>query len=142
MINFNKLDLAYEEFTKDLSRWIPDGIIPVNLELISSIGFLGTEEEAEVSKNFSENFLVYETEEKVTLYNEQFAIWIIPTIIQKKPTTICLLAILNDGEPHLELAFSTGGIYNTPRYILQILSYYLSEILDTEKAISHIKNNH
>ena len=83
-------------------------------------------------------FHVIETADKVTLFNHQFAIWIVPKIVDENPTTIVMISLITNGRPHLEIVFSTKGVYNTPKFVLRLLKYYLSEVIDTEEAISSI----
>lgn len=74
------------------------------------------------------------------LQNEEFAIWIVTKVIDELPTTLTLISLLRENSPKLEIVFSTSGIYNTPKFVLKVLRYYLSEVLDTEEAISSIHN--
>src|SRR6202021_1307793 len=93
-------------------------------------------EEITTTNAFSNYFHVVETDDKVTLYNDQFAIWIVPSLVNDNPTTMTFVAMILQRKPHLELVFSTSGVYNTPRYILKILQHFLSEVIDTESIIN------
>jgi hypothetical protein len=134
------LEEAFKEFSENCGKWIPDGIIPVNLSLLNGIGLLHEEHfKSTESDSFTQFFHVIETQEKVTLFNKQFVVWIVPKIVEEHPTTLTFIAlILNQTVPHLEIVFSTKGIYNTPRYILKVLQHFISEVLDTEAVISSI----
>ncbi|NDD58317.1 MAG: Ty1/Copia family ribonuclease HI, partial [Chlamydiae bacterium] len=57
-------------------------------------------------------------------------------IEQDNKSTLAMIALLQNNKPHLEIAYSTSGVYNTPRYILKILQHYLVEVLDTEAILS------
>ncbi len=140
MINPKVLEEAYLEFSKDLSKWIHDGIIQVDMKLLNDLGMLSNAElEQGVSDaHLSHYFHIIETDDKVTLFNEQFAIWIIPELIEETPTTTTLIALLQGDKPHLEIAYTNSGVYNTPKYILKILQHFLSEVQDTEAVISSI----
>lgn len=139
MIDPIQLEDAYHEFSENLRKWIPDGIISVNMNLLHDIGLLSTEKlEAGTSDSLTHLFHVLETAEKVTLYNEQFAIWIVPRLVDNVTSTLTYIALLNQNKPHLEIVFSTSGVYNSPKYILKILQYYLIEVTDTEAIISSI----
>lgn len=138
-----QLDQAYNEFIDDLPNWIPEGIIEVDMTLLEKTGLL-THSGFEDNKNEEQlphYFHVIETPDKVTLFNHQFAIWIVPKIVNENPTTIVMIALIRSGRPHLEIVFSTKGVYNTPKFILKLLKYYLSEVIDTEEAISSIGQN-
>ena len=140
MINPNSLEEAFKEFSKDLSKWIPDGIIQVDMKLLNDLGLLNHAElEHSVSEaHLNHYFHIIETPDKVTLFNEQFAIWIVPELIEENPTTTTLIALLQTNKPHLEIVYTTSGVYNTPKYILKILQHYLTEVLDTEAVILSI----
>ena len=135
-----ELDQAYSEFISSLSSWIPEGIIEVDMTLLQETGLLTHaffEEESE-QEQLPHYFHVIETSDKVTLFNHQFAIWIVPKIIDDNPTTIVMISLIRHGKPHLEIVFSTQGVYNTPKFVIRLLKYYLSEVIDTEEAISSI----
>ena len=139
MMNPEKLEEAYREFTQNFTKWVPDGILPVNLSLLQEMGLLSFEQfEKSTLDNLSHYFHVIETDDKVTLFNEQFAIWIVPKVVDDNPTTLALIALISQRKPHLEIVFSTSGVYNTPKYILKVLQHFLTEVADTEAMISSI----
>lgn len=140
MINPNILEDAYKEFSKDLLKWVPDGIIQVDLKLLNDLGLLNN---AELEHSISDDqlnhyFHIIETPDKVTLFNDQFAIWIVPQVVDEGPTTTTLIALLQTNKPHLEIVYLTSGVYNSPKYILKVLQHFLAEVQDTEAVISSI----
>lgn len=139
MINPSMLDEAFKEFTQNFSKWVPDGIIAINLQVLYDLGLLNTAHlDQATPDNLSHQFHVIETSEKVTLYNEQFVIWIVPQNQQENSSTLAMIALLQHNKPHLEIVYTTSGVYNTPRYILKVLQHFLTEVLDTEAVISSI----
>ena len=138
MVNPTVLEEAYQEFNRDLKKWLPDGIINVDLKVLNDLNLLSSNELEPVmdEANLTLYFHIIETPEKVTLFNEQFAIWIVPQHIQDTPTTLTLIALLTTQKPRLEIAYSTSGVYNTPKYILKILQHFLTEVQDTEALLS------
>jgi len=139
MINPAQLDAAYQEFSKNLQQSVPEGVIHVNLIVLQELGLLSKNElESNTTDQFMHYFHIIEAQDKVTLFNEQFAIWIVPSTHQEVTSTLTYISLLNVDKPHLELVFSTSGIYNTPKYILRILQHFLNEVLDTEAVISAI----
>ena len=139
MINPSQLEEAYKEFTLNLQKWIPDGVMHVNLNLLQELGLLNLAQFEQTStENLMHYFHVVETPDKVTLFNEQFAIWIVPQLADETPTTTTLIALLQSNKPHLEIAYLTSGVYNTPKYILKVLQHFLAEVQDTEAVISSI----
>jgi hypothetical protein len=139
MINPAQLETAFQEFSTHLNRWVPDGITQVNLAILQELGLLSHSQlESNSTEQFMHYFHIIESQDKVTLFNEQFAIWIVPASEQEKASTLTYISLLNIDKPHLELVFSTSGVYNTPKYILRILQHFLNEVLDTEAVISAI----
>ncbi len=140
MLNPIELEDAFQNFIDSLNHYIPDGIVEVNLELLSELGLLDTEEleDDQANEEFPHYFHVIETSDKVTLFNHQFAVWIVPKLIDGNPTTLTLISLISNEEPNLEIVFSTSGLYNSPKYVLKVLKSYLSEVLDTEAVISSI----
>ena len=141
MLNPVELEKAYQRYSKDLTKWTPDGIIPVNLSLLHEMGILKEDQKEPVEDDdgLSHYFHVIETEEKVTLFNEQFVIWITPQIIDETPTTLTLIALLQGENLKLEAVFSSSGVYNSPKYILRVLQHFLKDTLDTENILSSIE---
>jgi hypothetical protein len=135
-----KLEIAFDEYIADLGRYLQDGIIEVNLEFLKKFDLLSKteEQEKEMQKQFPFYFHVIETPEKVTLFNHQFAIWIVPKLVADIATTVTLVALIRGEIPQLEIAFSTQGVYNTPKYVLKVLRHFLTEVIDTEEEIASI----
>ena len=138
MLNPNELEESFAQFMGNLQEWIPDGIITVDLKLLEELDLLnqGELEDSDDDEQFPHYFHVIETDDKVTLFNHQFAVWIVPQVIDEMPTTITLIALMRQEQLHLELAFATSGVYNTPKFVLKILRHYLTEVIDTESVIS------
>jgi len=134
-----RLEEAFKEFTDNFQKWMPDGIIPVNLDVLNQLGLLNHKDfEQSSTDNLMHYFHVIETPDKVTLFNDKFAVWIVPKMVDNFPTTLTFIALLQNNKPHLEIVFSTEGVYNTPKYILKILQHFLTEVTDTEAIISSI----
>jgi hypothetical protein len=140
MINPTVLEDSYQEFSQNLKKWIPDGVIQVDLRLLNEMGLLNsTELEHSINEaNLTLYFHIIETPDKVTLFNEQFAIWIVPQLVDEIPTTTTLIALIQTSKPRLEIVYQTTGVYNTPKYILKILQHFLTEVQDTEAVITAI----
>ena len=138
-MNQAQLDHAYSDFVSNWQSWIPEGIIEVDKTLLTNIGLEPCKEEEE-EEQLRHYFHVIETSDKISLFNHQFVVWIVPKLVNNDPTTIVMIALISDKKLHLEVAFSTQGIYNTSKFVLKLLKYYLSEVIDTENTISSIKN--
>lgn len=140
MLNPQKLEKAFKGFMNDLGKCAQDGIIDVDLGLLKRFDLLNKtpEEEKELQAQFPFYFHVIENQEKVTLFNNQFVVWIVPKVINDIPTTMTLIALVHKDVPRLEIAFSTAGVYNTPKYVLKVLRHFLTEVIDTEEEIASI----
>ena len=141
MLTPAQLEEAFVEFSQNLSKHAPDGVISVDLGLLHDLGLLEKAkfDQASSSEDLMHYFHVLETADKVTLFNEQFAVWILPKVVQETPLTLTFISRLQGAsKPHLELIFSTTGVYNTPKFILKVLEHFLTEVIDTEAIISSI----
>ena len=137
MMNPIQLEEAYIDFTENFQKWSPEDFITVNLQLLQELGLLNTPElESSESDSISQQFHVIETSDKVTLFNKQFAIWIVPQTDSELPSTLIIISLIQNLKPHLEIVYTTSGVYNTPKYILRVLQHFLAEVLDTEAIIS------
>lgn len=138
MDNLSAIDVYYKKYTQDLNMWLPDGLIQVDIELLQDLELLDFH--AQKSDNsFTRYFQVIESEEKITLINDQFIVWIVPEKYEDEAFTYILIATNHSEEAHLELAFSVGGAYNTSRLVLRLLEKYLLEIQETEDTLKSIK---
>lgn len=138
MMNPIELEQAFEEMVEHLPRYLPDGIVSVDLHFLQSIDLLHSDmsdsEEDEIEGS-NHQFYVIETAEKLTLYNQEFVIWIIPQLIEKESATTVFIALNNTPRPHLEMAFVATGVFNTSRLVLGILNRLLNEIKENEDLI-------
>jgi hypothetical protein len=134
-----ELEEAFHEFTENVSKWAPDECIHVNLQLLQNLGLLNDWElDSSTPEALTQQFHVVETSDKVTLFNEQFAVWIVPQTQSELPSTLIMLALIQELKPHLEIVYTTSGVYNTPKYILKVLQHFMTESLDTEATLSLI----
>lgn len=136
-----ELDSSYEQFIRRLPELIPDGIVPVDLKLLQKLGLLHEEIETENASSLTRFFHVVESKDKITLFNDQFVIWIVPEKVNNEPSTLVLVAIEAHLKPRLEMAFSMSGIYNTSRLVLRVLEKFLSDIQENEDLISHLEQS-
>ena len=140
MMTPSELEEAFTEFSQNLSKHAPDGVISVDLDTLNELGLLkqGTIDQVTTQEDLMHYFHVLETADKVTLFNEQFAVWILPKTLKETSITMTFIALLQNNKPHLEIVYMTAGVYNTPKYILKILQHFLAEVQDTEAVISAI----
>jgi hypothetical protein len=143
MMNPMVIEEAFREYAKDIERQAPDWVIHVDLALLHQEKIL-EESSAEtdsrgVEEKIAERFHVIESPEKVTLFNDQFSVWIVPRVVNGRPETYTMVALNRQGKPHLELVFETSGVFNTPSHILRILEHYLEEVIENEAELRSIE---
>jgi len=139
MDKIDQLDSTYEQFIKNLNDLCPDGVIEVDLELLNKMGILADDLDAPSNSPLTRFFHVVESKEKITLFNEQFTIWVVPDSIDEEPITLVLVAHSSETNPKLELAFTTSGIYNSSRLVLRVLENFLAEIQENEEVINKLQ---
>lgn len=142
MDNLSMLELCYQKYCKDLSSWLPEDIVDVNLELLWEMDLVQYLDETRHDPALTRYFHVIETEEKITLVNDEFVVWIVPDITENTPKTFTLIALNQPKHPKLELAFTTTGVYNTSKLVLRVLEKFLMEIQENEQLISNIGSDH
>jgi hypothetical protein len=140
MENPIELETSYKEYMENLSQATPDGILEVDLALLQTYGLLGCEDPPTEGDNTLTHFFhVIEAPEKITLFNDQFVVWIVPQVIDNLSTTFTLVALNTGRKPRLELVFSAAGVYNTSHLVLRILEHILQEIQENEELITKIQ---
>jgi hypothetical protein len=135
-----QIEDLFRDYMKNLSECAHDGIIQVDLHLLHDLGLLTEFSDKTPPDDLTQYFHVIESPEKVTLFNDQFIIWIVPKMEEDFPITYVLIA-LNTEKPHLEVVFSTSGVYNTPKYVLKVLQHFLLDMLETEETLTSIEKN-
>jgi hypothetical protein len=139
MINPNQLEDLYREYTDHLTEWAHDGIISVDLNLLHELNILDDIDQDNDPDDLTQYFHVIESIEKVTLFNEQFIIWIVPKSEAEIPSTYVFIALNNAEKSSLELVFMTAGVYNTPKYVLRVLQRLLIDMLETQATLTAIE---
>jgi hypothetical protein len=140
MLNPTQIEATYKEFMGDLSKWVHDGIISIDLQFLHDQGLLSKLGSEEVD-DLTQYFHVIESVEKVTLFNDQFIVWIVPKMVDGLPVTYVLIALHQENKARLEVVFTTYGVYNTPRYVLSVLQHFLSDMLETEATLTFFEEN-
>jgi len=137
-----QIEVAYKEFMLNLPDWAHDGVIQINLNFLHDQGLLNAlQEDMGDPDDLTQYFHVIESVEKVTLFNDQFIVWIIPKIEGEQPMTFVLIALNQTEKAHLEIVFTTNGVYNTPRYVLRVLQHFLIDMLETEETLTSFEKN-
>ncbi len=139
-----ELEEQYQHIMEELGAFTPEGIIHVDLELLQSLGLLTNigEEFGKPKHPLTHYFHVLETAEKITLFNDQFVIWIVPQMFDHEPVTFALVGVIGgDGEVKLEITFATSGVYNTSKIVLQVLEKLLEDIRENEEMLQRMQDD-
>jgi hypothetical protein len=134
------LEACFKKYMRDIIRWLPDGVIPVDLNLLHQLDLLHYYNKNLDDPTLTRYFHVVDSEEKITLINEKFVVWIVPDKIGNTPATYTLIALNNNDSIQLELAFVTTGIYNQSRLVLRLLEKFLYDIETTEDVLSKLSH--
>ncbi len=142
MLNPNQIEQSYQDFMKNLPASAHDGVFSIGLQFLYEQNLLETLPTCEEdSEDLSQYFHVVESPEKVTLFNDHFIVWIVPKMDEELAMTYVLIALNHPQKPHLEIVFTTHGVYNSPRYVLKVLQYFLSDVLETEATIISLEEH-
>lgn len=131
------LDDWYHYYVDDLSTNAPDGILEVDLGLLEELDLLSSGQMTEETP-LSHNFYVMESEEKLTLFNEKYVVWIVPRMDAQIPMTYTLIAKGNTEKLSLEMVLRASGEYNRSDLILRILEKFLDEIDENEQEMQRL----
>jgi hypothetical protein len=142
MLNPVQIEEAYKQFVNDLPSWVHDGILSIDLQFLHEQGLVNSLHDSDDSTDdLTQYFHVIESVEKVTLFNDQFIVWIIPKMECEQPTTYVLIALNHPEKANLEIVFTTRGVYNTPRHVLKVLQHFLLDMLETEATLTSFEKN-
>jgi len=139
MPNIFHLDVWFQKFAKNLRAYLPEDIIIVDLKFLHEHSLLNYYSATEVSPSLTQYFQVIESDNKITLVNEGFVVWIVPEKIDDLPLTYTLIALNSAKKPKLQLCFLTMGVYNSSRLVLRALEKLLFEIQENEKLLQQLK---
>jgi hypothetical protein len=142
MANLAQLEANFQRYTANLERFAPDGIIEINLDLLRQMDLLDVfnkQDEAEEQK-LPRSFQVLEAPEKITLFNDDFAIWIVPSNVEGLAVTYILIGTHKEDEPiKLDVVLSASGVYNNSKMVLRVIDALLKEIQENEEELHNIK---
>lgn len=141
MHNLAQIEEYYKRYIKGLYYWIPEGIFSVDLDLLRRFDLLHFQRPNYQNPLLTRYFHIIESSEKITLINEEFIVWIMPDRIDHIPITYTLIAINQEDQPKLEIAFITSGVYNTSKLVLRILEKFLLEIQENEQMLNKLQTS-
>jgi hypothetical protein len=123
----------FKKFIRDMPIFLPEGAIEVDIDFLERFNLLKLDKTHDTA--LTRYFNVAESQEKITLVNDEFVIWIIPDSTKSVPHTLVLIALNHEGNPHLELAFRASDIYNSSKLVLRILEKLLFDIQENEDSL-------
>lgn len=142
MHNIEVLEACYKRFIENMPDWLPEDIIYVDLKLLKKLDLLQYHDPNYNDSNLTRYFHVIESNEKITLINDDFVVWIVPEKIEDVPVTYTLVALNTEREPKLQLCFVTSGVYNTSRLVLRVLEKLLFEIQENEELMMALQKKY
>ncbi|AHH23225.1 hypothetical protein C6H88_04330 [Chlamydia muridarum str. Nigg] len=129
------LDFLEDFFRHSMANYntaFPEGFLDISDVLARSALDFKAEGLADGAVN---DFIVSESSDKLTLFNTNFAVWLVPGLINGEAVTRGYIALNQDMKFSPELAFEASGKYNNSSLILEALRRYLYDIRDTEKEL-------
>lgn len=139
-MNISKeIEEYYVDKVKKIFKSIPEGVVPVDLELLLKLNLLHFQP-IQPKHELTHYFHVIESEEKITLFNERFIVWIVPEIMESTAVTYTIIALNHPVAPHLELVFSALGVYNNSHFVMAVLEKILDDIQENELLIEHLEH--
>jgi hypothetical protein len=130
-----ELELDYQKYINNLKEFVPDGVVEIDLSLLHELGLLSYGDEEGEESSLTHNFYVIESSDKLTLFNQKYVVWIVPKLIEQTPVTYTLIALNEKKQTHLEMVFSTSGVYNHSNLVLRILEKFLEQIEENEEEL-------
>lgn len=135
MKNPVSLDLCFRKYIHNMPQWLPDGFTTIDLKVLHQLDLLHFHQASTPESGVTRYFHIVESEDKLTLINEEFVIWIMPEKGENEGSTYTLIARNSRNDLHLELGFVTKGIYNRSHLVLQIIEKYLLDIHSTDSFL-------
>ena len=136
MASIEQLDAFFTQLSTRTVDLFPDGILDVNVKSLHSLHLLS-------EKSFLPTMALQtiESTEKITLFNERYALWIAPKKEATPPMTIVYIARKTTEGLVPEIAFRAMGIHNRPKTILQVIDRLLTDIQETNSVISKLEHD-
>lgn len=140
MHNLSLLEAYFKKFIENIESYLPEDILMVDLELLKELNLLHYQDDEDIDPSLTRYFHVIETDEKITLINDDFVVWIVPEKIEDMTLTYTLIARNEEpSEPRLEVCFVTSGVYNNSKLVLRILEKLMFEIQENERELKALE---
>lgn len=139
MENIEEIENYYQSIMGKLRSHLPEGIYFVDLEFLQELDLLDFKKKSNEDLFLSEEFKMVETPDKITVINEDFLIWIVPSGIIPCHSTQVFIALNHDPEPKVEAGFIATGVYNSSKIVINVLEKILIEIKENEELIDRFQ---
>lgn len=139
MVTIDQLDTYFQSLEQNTAEFLPDGIMDVTIKTLQTLHLLTEENREECGS--SQLLQAVESDGRITLFNEQFALWIVPQPGAEPPSTIVYVATHKDGEVKAELGFRTSGVHNKSKTILRLIDRFLADIQETDSMLSEMEGS-
>jgi hypothetical protein len=139
VVSIEQLDAFFQKLSTQTGELFPDGIVDINIKVLHDLHLLSEDPPTIHEAPPSSLLQAIESEGKITLYNEKFALWIVPQANTFPPTTITFIARKSGETITPEVAFRTQGIHNRSKTILRVIDRFLTEIQETESVIARLE---
>lgn len=140
MVNIEELDGFFQELSAHTGEMLPDGIVDINVRVLHDLRLLSEDPPVVHETPPSSLLQAVDSGGKITLYNEKFALWIVPQANASPPTTITFIARRAESTITPEVAFRTQGLHNRSKTILRLIDRYLTEIQENESVIAGLES--
>lgn len=140
MKNREELEKYFHTISNNLHKYIPDGILEINIRLLRDLGLLEQDKPDNVESSLKSTFDVIETGNKMMLINKRFVIWIVSDNLSLKGATYVVVALNQKSKLKPELCFSAKGVYNTTSVVIRVLDKLLTEILENQTVVDSYEN--
>lgn len=135
------IEETFNHLVTHLNQKAPDGIIDVDLQVLSSLNLLNIKvlEDQLFFNGSAEQFYMVEADEKLTLFNPNYVIWMLPSFVGENASTYVFIAKnFQDAPPKLEIIFLAKGVYNTSSLVLAVLDGFLREMKENEDFLVNL----
>lgn len=139
VVSIEQLDAFFQKLSTNTGEFFPDGIVDINVKILHDLRLLSEDPPTIHEAPPSSLLQAVESEGKITLYNEKFALWIVPQANTFPPTTITFIARRSEETIIPEVAFRTQGMHNRSKTILRLIDRFLTEIQETESVIARLE---
>ena len=135
------IEETFNHLVTHLNQKAPDGIIDVDLQVLLSLNLLNIKvlEDQLFFNGSAEQFYMVEADEKLTLFNPNYVIWMLPSFVGENASTYVFIAKnFQDAPPKLEIIFLAKGVYNTSSLVLAVLDGFLREMKENEDFLVNL----